>query len=374
MVEAAERPPLPTLPKTGLLSGLAPPPHIIDGSPLVEHEADRLQEAMTWVYKSVRTLQQQGPTVDSRLASIQELLQGMAETNNAVQTQLATISSRVIKLEDQSSHAIKKAEEAEQHRGVDQRHVASEIQRVQKDMQAMLRYIGGVDDSVPQVGEEPLLRTGSKGELPLAWLERRIEGLIAKEGGKSLETRLANLEKDGASDLSRRLKKIEQDFRLLDVQDLGKVRPDLTDYQKQQEEVSGDLAREMKELKVLVGCVEACIPRETRKAVDLFKRAAGSSANQEPSSPREFAMEGKILALREEMESQIQGAADSLKSGRDHMTIIVKGLEKKQEMLESHMEEVRRTNRTPPQAATQQGASEVGIAPVGAPESGDLRL
>merc|ERR1712054_667146 len=103
----------------------------------------------------------------------------------------------------------------------------------------------------------------------------------------------------------------------LDVQDLTRVRPDLTDFERKQEAISTDLIREMKELKVIVGCVEACIPRETRKAVQLFKRAAGSSDNVEPASPREFAMEGKILA-------------------------------RKQEMLESHLEDVRRTVATPP--------------------------
>merc|ERR1712216_1111554 len=111
--------------------------------------------------------------------------------------------------------------------------------------------------------------------------------------------------------------------------------------------VSRDLAREVKELKVVVGCVEACIPRETRKAVQLFKRAAGSS--DAPQSPREFEIESKILALREEMETQIQDAAASLTDGRERMTAIVRGLEKKQEILESHLEDVRKNNQGPSQ-------------------------
>lgn len=374
---AATEPNALELPKSSLLSGLAPPSHIIDGSPLVEHEANRLQEAMTWVYKSVYQLQEHGPAVDSRLANMQELLKGMADANAAMQLQLATLSSRVIKLEDLGSETQTQVEgrlaEVDKNRAADRRHAEKSIQHVQKDMTALLRYVSGAEEA-PQISESTA-HAGAKGEWPLAWLEKRIEGLIAGKNGISLETRLQNLEKAGGTDVGNRLKKVEQDFRLIDVQDLNRVRPDLTDFERKQEAISTDLVKEMKELKVIVGCVEACIPRETRKAVQLFKRAAGSADTVEPPSPREFAMEGKILAFKEEMAIQIQDATATLNSGREHMTAIVKGLERKQEILESHLEDVRRTVATPP-VPKQQGLAEPlqAVAPVANPETAGARM
>jgi len=365
--------------KNGLLSGLPPPSHITDGSPLVEHDANRLQEAMTWVYNSVWALQEQRSTMESRLAKVQEMLLGNADAHIATQNQLASLSSRIIKLEEQSLATHQKVDEVAHHRVVDQRRATVDLERVQKDMNALVRYVGGSEDA-PQ--QEDIARNNTKakgsGANPMEWLEKRIEAMIAKQKGLSIEERMSSLEKAGNSDVGNRVKKIEQDFRLLDVKDglagsasdLGRVRPDLRDYQHHQEAVALDLNREIKELKVIVGCVEACIPRETRKAVALFKREAGTSDGQEPSSPREFAMEGKILALKEEMVGQMQNATAELQNGRTHMTAIVKGLERKQEILESRLEDVRRI--ATPQAAPPQGAADVTFlgAQAAAPNAG----
>merc|ERR1712039_1095681 len=103
------------------------------------------------------------------------------------------------------------------------------------------------------------------------------------------------------AELEDRVCKVEKDLRGLNVKDLGRVRPELVEHKAHQEVISRDLHNEINELKCIVGCVEACIPRETRKAVQLFKRAAAASDGP-PSSPREFAIESKILELREEMQ------------------------------------------------------------------------
>merc|ERR1712172_325357 len=103
------------------------------------------------------------------------------------------------------------------------------------------------------------------------------------------EARLRKLESANAmpADVGEQVKKLQLDFRALDISDLTRIRPDVSLFQKQREALSEDLTREVKELKCLVGCMEACIPRETRKAVQLFKRAAGST-DQAPASPRDF--------------------------------------------------------------------------------------
>jgi hypothetical protein len=261
--------------------------------------------------------------------------------------ELAKLQANVKRLDELQSTIQQRVEDLDKSRLENHRSNLSSIERVQKDMMNLAKYVTGGADAASDRPESRASKE-SQDEWPLAWLERRVEALIKKKGGGCLEPRLAALEKAateaGSTGLGDRIKKVEQDIKTLDVKDLGKVRPDLTEHQRQSDVFQRDLLAEVNELKVVVGCVEACIPRETRKAVQLFKRAAGST--DVPASPREFAIESKILVLREEMQGQIQEATTSLEDARERMTAVVKALEKKQEILESRMEDVRRTTQS----------------------------
>jgi hypothetical protein len=309
-------------------------------------EGDDVHRQLVEVHRTHTEMHKQLLDVGVRLQQVEEAGAasggGVADTKTVME--IAALTTRIVKLENHSTEIVRKVDDLTQKRLTDVRQQITDIKRVQSDMTTLFKYVTGEasneDDRKDARHDEV-----KPGEWPLAWLERRVEGLITKKGGGYLEARMQILEKaaaaTGSSELTNRMKKLELDLHALDVKDLGRVRPDLTEYQRTQEEVSRDLAREVKELKVVVGCVEACIPRETRKAVELFKRASGSG-ERVPTSPREFAMESKILALKEEMQGQIQGAQESMETGHDRMQAIVKGLEKKQDLLQSHIEDVRK--------------------------------
>jgi len=155
-----------------------------------------------------------------------------------------------------------------------------------------------------------------------------------------LESRLRLLEAAsealGPGGMEARFSKMEKEIDSLDIPDLRKVRPELSEHKEEYEAFEATLRHDMNELKVLVGCLEACIPRETRKAVDLFKRAAGAD-DRRPSSPRQFEVEGKILRLRDDMDTRIREAETAIKDQCDRVTQIVRSVEKRQNLTEEKM-------------------------------------
>jgi len=89
------------------------------------------------------------------------------------------------------------------------------------------------------------------------------------------------------------------------------------------------------------------VPQETRKAIALFKRATGAdgvSAPTAPESPLELELEGKILILREEMENKLRVAESTIADQCEHVHTIVRGLERKQEMLDGKFNDFRSSN------------------------------
>merc|ERR1719323_1755137 len=98
---------------------------------------------------------------------------------------------------------------------------------------------------------------------------------------------------------------VEERLRPLNVEELCSVPPTLTTYKREQTVFNEDICRELKELKCVLGCLEACVPTETRKAIQLFKRAAGAPGGSSvdiPATPVEMELEGKIAILREEVQ------------------------------------------------------------------------
>merc|ERR1711933_645297 len=114
------------------------------------------------------------------------------------------------------------------------------------------------------------------------------------------------------------------------------VHPTIQRFRTDNEIFTEDIRRDMQELKVLVGCLEACIPKETRNAVNLFKRAV-AVVDEQPHSPRHLQLEGQILALREDMEARMTGAEDSCGDQCGKVTEIVRSMERKQELWESKL-------------------------------------
>eukprot|EP00747_Dinoflagellata_sp_TGD_P163927 gnl/TRDRNA2_/TRDRNA2_183159_c0_seq1.p1 gnl/TRDRNA2_/TRDRNA2_183159_c0~~gnl/TRDRNA2_/TRDRNA2_183159_c0_seq1.p1 ORF type:complete len:891 (+),score=192.93 gnl/TRDRNA2_/TRDRNA2_183159_c0_seq1:72-2675(+) len=203
------------------------------------------------------------------------------------------------------------------------------LAQFRRSIDTMVSYMSG---SMPNVESDAL-----------AWLDKRIEGLLNKHKGRTLEARMCELERGAVAqaNAAKRLEKVERSLLGVDLTAFERLAPDIQARQSRQEAVNEDLRRDTQELKVLVGCLEACVPRETRKAVQLFKRATAAPENKGPSSPRELEADAKLLALREEMESRAKSSEMQLLEQREALTQIMKGIERSQDMLFSKFEDLR---------------------------------
>jgi len=187
---------------------------------------------------------------------------------------------------------------------------------------------------------------------PLLWLERNRQA--AKMSG--IEPRLRQLERgsgDGPT-VTDRLQKIEGTVQVLDIEYLRGVRDDLENFKHEQEDFRLDIHREVSEAKVSIGCLEACVPKETRKAVQLFKRAAGAGEETRPMTPVTMQLEGKILTMQDQVETRLKAAELTVAGQCDRVTKIVRELERKQEHFSDELLGVNKklaltSNKGPPQ-------------------------
>lgn len=193
---------------------------------------------------------------------------------------------------------------------------ATECARQRNELSAVVEYIGPPGDS-------PF--GGNDSADPLAWLEQRVAKLARARTANRIEPRLHKVENI--------MQEVSEDVRKVDrgVLDLREA------VRQDQEAYSADIRNEMKELKCLAGCLEACVPRETRKAIELFKRAALQRADGEqlaPDTPRRFKFESEVLLLRNDMETRLDSAEDLVKRQCDSVTDAVRGVERQLKMLE----------------------------------------
>jgi len=275
-----------------------------------------------------------------------ELAGSSGEEKHVATGDLSNLENRLTTVESSLADAMQKVEDASKANEKGTKKNVASVEELQRQLTLFVKYVGGETGADEEGNGSDSPSKAVAGEWALAWLERRVAAL-AKEKPLTIDARLRKLEKENPNspDMVDRLRKLENDFHAVDMKDLCTVRPDLLDYQQHQELVDTDIMKEVNELKCIVGCIEACIPRETRKAVQLFKRAAGSS--EATLSPREFNVESKILQLREDMQNKIQDAADSLHKGREDMTAVVKGLERKHDLLEARLESARFPTQVP---------------------------
>jgi len=211
---------------------------------------------------------------------------------------------------------------------------AGQLQQLTKTLSGIAQIISG--DAMDFSDLQAATSGGAVDKL--AWLEKRVKALFDKGHGKPIEQRLRQLETDkGAQEVAQRLETLEKVLRKVDLEELGQVPPQLVIIQHEAENFRKDLRQEVQELKVVVGCIEACVPKETRKAIQLFKRAAGSTGESQVS-PRALARAGEILMLREDMETRLRAAEVTVSEQCENITSVVKGLERKQDMMEWKIE------------------------------------
>lgn len=171
----------------------------------------------------------------------------------------------------------------------------------------------------------------------LEWLERRISQLVAKRDRPSIEKRLRLLEEvTGSQEIFQRVRSLEQLLEKLDFDAVKEVPPQLIIVKEDQETFKLDLRREVQELKVLVGCMEACVPKEIRKAIQLFKRGAGVS-DEEFISPQELKTHTQLISMREELQGQFSEMEMNAAQRYDNMNAQLQELEMKQERVEHLM-------------------------------------
>eukprot|EP00930_Biecheleria_cincta_P034823 TRINITY_DN24010_c0_g1_i1.p1 TRINITY_DN24010_c0_g1~~TRINITY_DN24010_c0_g1_i1.p1 ORF type:complete len:653 (+),score=167.73 TRINITY_DN24010_c0_g1_i1:31-1959(+) len=202
---------------------------------------------------------------------------------------------------------------------------AGKVSKLGRAVDAVATYIGSTGGS---------RRNRNPGDDPLDWLEQRVHEWMKSREGVTIEARLHSLEGS-----EKRLASLEQVLGKLDVHEMQEIPPQLIIIRQDQEVFKKDLHQELQELKVIVGCIEACVPKETRKAIALFKRAAGAS-DELIVTPRTFKVESEILGLREDMETRLKAAEHHVSEQCDNMFIAVRGLEKKQDRLESQVQDV----------------------------------
>jgi len=177
-------------------------------------------------------------------------------------------------------------------------------------------------------------------EDPLASFEKKAKSSFSGRQGTNLDLRLRSVEKNAPAGSGERLVEVEKVIKKLDPDTLARVPPTLVEYRREQQAFNEDTHRAVQELKCLVGCLEACVPQETRKAIALFKRAAGADAPV-PSSPREFELQSKILLLREDVQVRLSEAESKVSDQCEHVVQIVKGLEKQHVRLQEDLERLR---------------------------------
>merc|ERR1711920_92515 len=151
----------------------------------------------------------------------------------------------------------------------------------------------------------------------------------------------------------------------LNIDELNQVQPALVVHRKEQHIFNEDMLRELQELKCLVGCLEACVPQETRKAIALFKRATGADGVSAPSAPES--------PLELELENKLRVAEATIADQCEHVNTIVRGLERKQEMLDGKFDDFRSSKAAP---ASRPGSEPTlqGAAPRGSSGGSQGRL
>ncbi|CAJ1446098.1 unnamed protein product [Effrenium voratum] len=199
----------------------------------------------------------------------------------------------------------------------------SQVSTLRSSLSTLLRYISG------EQPEEDATAVPNK----LEWLERRISQLVANRKGLTLEGRLQQLEAMGSPEIANRVHRLETVLGKLDVDAVREVPPQLTIVKEDQETFKQDLRREVQELKVLVGCMEACVPKETRKAIQLFKRGAGMP-DEELISPESLKLQTDVISWREELQQQLTESETNAAQRWDGLNAQLVELEMKQEKVE----------------------------------------
>lgn len=206
---------------------------------------------------------------------------------------------------------------------------AGEVSTLRSALTELTRYISEDHLEVAATAAPPPYK--------LEWLERRISQLVAKRDRPSIEKRLRLLEEvTGSQEIFQRVRSLEQLLEKLDFDAVKEVPPQLIIVKEDQETFKLDLRREVQELKVLVGCMEACVPKETRKAIQLFKRGAGVS-DEEFISPQELKTHTQLISMREELQGQFSEMEMNAAQRYDNMNAQLQELEMKQERVEHLM-------------------------------------
>lgn len=228
-------------------------------------------------------------------------------------------------LEERVEELSQMLEDMKRHDTHSQRSHADNLSRVRRSMELLAKFVMGSGDNSDgsPTNSDPLMR-----------LEKNRHNLAG-----SLEQRLKELEgcAESGGTVTQRVKKVEAVVNAMDVEYLQQVKPELHQFRENQEAFQTDLHREVQEIKMLVGCLEACIPKETRKAVQLFKRAAGAQEDMRPKTPIHMQLEGKILVLQDQIETRLKFAEEVIAGQCDRVSMVVHELQRKQDQFDSHL-------------------------------------
>lgn len=360
------------------------------GAPVVELDAERLNTAISWIYDAVMTLQQQCSTMNTQIgrlegatasggksedsgAEVHRQVMDLHAAHTEIHHQLLQTSSRIAQIEKHPvilSRELNFGGDANWKGDIEGQITQQKAAhtRLNQDMTASAKKHDELKDTLLQLQQqlhqsrrtEDILSSFMSGvnnigaskvgeDGPNSAQEDRIKasekGILSMvRSGKTIESRLAEIEMNSGGKVLARLQAAEDNLRKLNIDELNQVQPALVVHRKEQHIFNEDMHRELQELKCLVGCLEACVPQETRKAIALFKRAVGAdgvAASNAPESPMELELEGKILILREEMENKLRAAEATIADQCEHVNTIVRGLERKQEMLDGKFDDFR---------------------------------
>ena len=227
------------------------------------------------------------------------------EPQPRVAERLAALESALADLESRQSGSARDCEKAA-------RSSEEGLRKVSRSVEALTGYLlQGAMGEQEKAAADPLER-----------LQLATRGGLQAAQGHGLEMRLRQLESQLGSGLADTIARLDGDLCKLDVDDLSKVRPDIQHFQGKQSVFNADVEQDVKELKCVVGCLEACIPKDTRKAVQLFKRAAGLEEHTaEGMDLVRLQLEGRILSVQPLARACVctsgvsQGAAEYIGSG-----------------------------------------------------------
>jgi division protein CdvB (Snf7/Vps24/ESCRT-III family) len=160
---------------------------------------------------------------------------------------------------------------------------------------------------------------------PLEWLEKRVQTLADKsmKAERTQMLRRINEAESRVQSFAPQLNSLREEFKEMIKEVKVPAGPQLEEA----------LIEEVERLKSIVECLEACAPKETKKAMQFFRKAGGASTRD--SYPAE--LEAQILNIRDEVGKALDIQRTDAERIQNNVSDALRGLERDIEIQSSRV-------------------------------------